>query len=197
MYYDDDLEKLNDLDNEEDTDREEFIRVLMVEPGKSPKPVELRRELSAMQEAVGGYIEVCYPYVDPVCLICNGEGKINGLEPNRSVYGEDGELLDLVFGPFFICDCSGDDFGSLSDTQIRKYSEIFADTEQAWADCFSVLYDFIHEADPDRIDLDPADKDLHAEPRRDPAEEYHVPMVTESSAFYWTDMNKAAGFDMQ
>lgn len=197
MYYDDDLDLLNDPDIEKETEEAETIRVLLVEPGKAPRPVEIRRELSAMQEAVGGYIEVCYPYMDPVCLICNEEGKINGLEPNRSVYGEDGEILDLIFGPFFICDCSGDDFGSLSDTQIRKYSEIFADTEQTWADCFSVLYDFIHEADPDRIELDPEDLKHHAASRRDPAEQYHVSMTTENSSYYWTDMNKAAGFDMQ
>ena len=29
--------------------------------------------------------------------------------------------MDIVFGPFFICDSSGEEFGSLSDEQAERY----------------------------------------------------------------------------
>ena len=33
------------------------------------------------------------------------------------------EILDIIAGPCFICDCSGDSFGSLSDEQLKRYQE--------------------------------------------------------------------------
>ena len=31
------------------------------------------------------------------------------------------EMLDIIFGPFFICDCSGEDYGSLNQEQIDRF----------------------------------------------------------------------------
>lgn len=39
-------------------------------------------------------------------------------EPGKQIY-------DVIAGTCFICDCSGENFGSLSDDQLRKYSEMF------------------------------------------------------------------------
>ena len=55
------------------------MRVLIVEPGKTPRQSEIRRKLSSMQEVVGGTIQVIYPFEDPVALVCNDEGKLMGL----------------------------------------------------------------------------------------------------------------------
>ena len=33
--------------------------------------------------------------------------------------------MDIIFGPFFICDCSGEEFGSLTDDQAKRYTEMF------------------------------------------------------------------------
>lgn len=55
------------------------MKVLMVEPGKAPYEAELDGSLGSMQEAVGGSIEGYYPYAEPVAIVCNDEGKINGL----------------------------------------------------------------------------------------------------------------------
>ena len=59
--------------------------------------------------------------------VCNEEGKINGLPLNRAVYADPnrGEMLDIIAGTFFICDCSGENFGSLSPEQLRRYTELF------------------------------------------------------------------------
>ena len=59
--------------------------------------------------------------------VCNEEGKINGLPLNRAIYAEPdrGEMLDIIAGTFFVCDCSGENFGSLSPDQLRRYTELF------------------------------------------------------------------------
>ena len=63
------------------------ISVLLVEPNKYPKMIEIDDTLEAMQEVVGGDIEEYMPFEDEVAIICNEEGKVNGLTPNRAVYG--------------------------------------------------------------------------------------------------------------
>ena len=67
----------------------EKITVLLVEPGKYPKPIEIEDTLEAMQEVVGGDIEEYMPFDDEVAIICNEEGKMNGSELNRAVYSKD------------------------------------------------------------------------------------------------------------
>lgn len=57
--------------------------------------------------------------------ICNDEGKFNGMRPCRAVYGEDQKVMDIIFGPFFICDGRGEDFGSLSEEQLKRFAELF------------------------------------------------------------------------
>ncbi len=76
------------------------MKVLMVEPGKTPYEAELDGSLKSMQEAVGGDIEGYYPYAEPVAIVCNDEGKINGLPLNRAIYNEDGEMIEIMAGTF-------------------------------------------------------------------------------------------------
>lgn len=54
------------------------ISVLLVEPNKYPKMIEIDDTLEAMQEVVGGDIEEYMPFEDEVAIICNEEGKVNG-----------------------------------------------------------------------------------------------------------------------
>lgn len=106
--------------------KEETINVIMLQPGKLAKAVEIDASLEGMQRAVGGgLIEAVYPFEEEVCLVCNEEGKINGMRPNRALYNEDHEMIDIICGPAFICDCSGENFGSLSDAQLEKYGKQF------------------------------------------------------------------------
>ena len=106
-------------------EEKDMILVVMCEPGKYAKVVEMGTELPDLQRAVDGLIETFYPFDEPVCIVCNDEGKYNGMKPNRAVYDNDGQMMDVIFGPFFICDCSGEDFASLSQEQIDKYMEQF------------------------------------------------------------------------
>ena len=70
------------------------MKVLMVEPGKSPYAAEIESGLKSLQAAVGGDIQAVYPYEDPVALICNEEGKLMGLPLNRALFDDDGHIYD-------------------------------------------------------------------------------------------------------
>lgn len=61
--------------------------------------------------------------------VCNDEGKYNGMRPCRAIYGEDREMMDIIFGPFFICDCSTPYFGSLNKEQLERYKKQFQNPE--------------------------------------------------------------------
>lgn len=110
-------------------DEKKPIRVVYVEPNKFARVIDLGTTLEEMQAAVGGDIEQFCPFDEKVAIVCNDEGKYNGMVPNRAVYGEDGEMMDIIFGAFFICDCSGEEFGSLSDEQIKRYTDKFRNPE--------------------------------------------------------------------
>ena len=107
-------------------EQREKIRVVYCEPGQLARITEIGTELANLQQAVGGgLIEPFYPFMEKVCIVCNDEGKFNGMRPCRAVYGEDGKMMDIIFGPFFICDCSGEEFASLSDEQLERYANQF------------------------------------------------------------------------
>ena len=105
--------------------KEETIRVVFLEPHKMASTVEVKNTLEDMQALVNGNIEPFYPFDEEVCIICNEEGKINGMEPNRAVYDDEHNMVDVVFGPCFICDCKGENFASLTEEQIERYTEMF------------------------------------------------------------------------
>ena len=111
---------------EEDMEREEKIKVVLLEPGKLAKVVEIDYTLENMQRLVGdGLIEPCYYFREQVCLVCNDEGKINGMSLNRAIYNDNKQLIDIVAGPAFICGINGPNFCSLSDEQIKRYKKQF------------------------------------------------------------------------
>ena len=104
---------------------ENRIRVVFVEPGRHATVKEIGTALPDLQAAVNGWIETFYPFEEEVCIVCDDEGKFDGALPNRAIRDVDGKIVDIIFGPFFICDCSGEEFGSLSDEQAQKYVEMF------------------------------------------------------------------------
>ena len=104
------------------------MRVLLVEPGKEPLSAEIGSGLSDMQAVVGGLIQAVYPFEEPVALVCNEEGKLEGVPPNRALrHPETGEVYDIVVGTFFLCAAPPDSehFESLSEDQLAKYHDYF------------------------------------------------------------------------
>ena len=114
----------------EATERDSTIAVLVVEPGKEPYVKEIDSGLESLQHEVGGYIEAIYPYEDPVALVCNEEGKLEGLPLNRALRDEDGDIYDVVAGTFLVVGLTDDSFGSLTVEQMQKFSDLFKVPEQ-------------------------------------------------------------------
>ena len=103
------------------------ITVLLVEPNKYPRMIEIEDSLEAMQAVVGGYIEEYMPFEDDVAIVCNEEGKMNGETLNRAIYSEDKEMVDIIAGKFFVCyaPIESENFLSLPENLVRKYEAKF------------------------------------------------------------------------
>lgn len=100
------------------------IRVIVKQPGQ---PLTLRwieDELERYQAVIGGYIEtVPLDGVPGIVLICNEEGKLRGLEPNV-ING-----ADVIVGPVIAARVSGEDFGSLTESDLETVIEALEDAD--------------------------------------------------------------------
>ena len=108
----------------------EKITVLVVETGEVPYVKEIDSGLESLQSEVDGWIEAIYPFDDPVAIICNEEGKLNGLPLNRAIISEEtGDAIDIIPGKFLVVGLTDDNFGSLTDEQIKTFSQKFRHPE--------------------------------------------------------------------
>jgi len=108
------------------------IKVVLIRPMEEAKIVEIDSGLKSMQETVGGLIECIQPFEETdIAIICNEEGKINGLDLNRSLKDEDGKIVDIIAGDFFICAARSDEenFAGLTEKEAQKYCEKFKSPE--------------------------------------------------------------------
>ena len=108
----------------------EKLTVLVVEPMKEPYVKEIDPGLHALQAEVGGDIAASYPFDDPVGLVLNDEGKLIGLDLNRSLRDAHGEIYDIVAGTFLVVGLGEESFTSLSPELAQKYMEHFKQPEQ-------------------------------------------------------------------
>ena len=109
--------------------KEKTIQVLKVEPHKLPEVVELPNKLEALQEAVSigcdyvGLIEIL-SLDERTCILCNEEGKLNGMEPNRRLG------CDVLCGVFYVTGQDREEnLTSLPDEAIEQYAERFLTPE--------------------------------------------------------------------
>lgn len=115
---------------EERAMKEKAITVLMVEPHKHPTVTTLTNDLDALQKAVSigaayqGLIEII-GIEENVCILCNEEGKLIGLEGNRR-FGR-----DILTGVFYVVGEDGEgDLTSLSSEKLEEYKERFWEPEE-------------------------------------------------------------------
>ena len=101
---------------------ESKIKALIIKPNEYPIVQKIENTLKSLQSIVGGFIE---PFgMEDAIAIVNEEGKILGLEPNRR-YGN-----DILVGNTIIVGDGEEDFISLTEEQIEKYSEMFHEPVQ-------------------------------------------------------------------
>ena len=98
------------------------IDILVVEPGKAPRPVTMPDTVEAAEAFLGGGAELgCY-LPQRVMLISREDGQ--GLAPNRRMPG-DGRC---VRGTFLLCGIpwEGSRLASLSPQQRKEFQNVFA-----------------------------------------------------------------------
>lgn len=139
----------------EETKAIEQMTVLMVEPGYAPYEKTIPNTLEAKQELVGGLITAIYPYEEMVAIVANDEGILLNMDFNRSVEGGYGG----VFGPFFVCGLTEDDFCSLPPDQMERFKKKFHKAE--------ILVGFCGN-EPVTLKVEPKQKVLNPEKQRKP-----------------------------
>lgn len=100
------------------------MRVVYVTPNNTPIDIKIKTDIKSLQNAVGGLIEPIYNY-DGTIIVGNDEAKLIGMKGNRRL-----ENGSVIAGPFFVCGDGGENFISLTDEQIEKYMNKFAEPEQ-------------------------------------------------------------------
>lgn len=104
-----------------------LIKVLYVEPHKTPYAAELENTARGMRRAVQGAIEHIYND-DGTVFVINDSNKINGMEGNRHIKD------DVISGPFFVAGDKGSALCSLTDIQLDRYATKFAEPEEISAE---------------------------------------------------------------
>ena len=102
---------------------------MVVEPGKNPYTKDISFSLESLQQQVGGYIQAVYPFKEPVALICNEEGKLEGLPLNRALKDDEGNIYDIVAGTFLIVGLGAEDFAPLSPELSAHFADFFKTPE--------------------------------------------------------------------
>ncbi len=105
------------------------MKVLVIEPQKTPYFKDIEHGLASLQREVKGCIEAVYPFDDDVCIICNEDGKLLKMDMNRALRDEDGDVCDIIVGTFLIVGLGEDEFIDLTPEQQYKYATMFETPE--------------------------------------------------------------------
>lgn len=112
------------------TNHADMLNILVLENEKAPYEAEIRSCYKAHSSVVKGLIEAVYfePMHDAV-VYCNEEFLLHDYKPNRLVGNT------LIHGTFFVVGNTQNEYGewdscSLTNEQISKYSEMFAEPIQ-------------------------------------------------------------------
>lgn len=114
---------------EKEIEKENTMEVLLVKPGQLAEMTVIKAGLSSMQEIVGGDIQAAYFFDEPVAVVCNEEGKMNGSELNRAVKDDNGNIIDIIAGTFFVCGLGDENFTSLQPEYKDKFEKMFKNPE--------------------------------------------------------------------
>lgn len=119
------FKKLPDFDSTQCAEMD-GLRMLMIQPHRTPIVTYVKDDLAALQRAVSdhceeSYIEYTYPFEDDCMILGNEEAKLNGMEGNRRLGN------GIYAGPIFVTRDDGiGGLCSLTEEQVQKYSEMFA-----------------------------------------------------------------------
>ena len=98
------------------------MKVIYKAPGCQPEPRDIPNTLEDLQAAVGGYIGGV-AFASDTMVICNKEGRLQGLPHNCRFLG-----VDFV-GPILIVGCDDEDFTDLKPEYFAPILEVLSHTE--------------------------------------------------------------------
>lgn len=102
---------------------QELNKIVYVEPNQKPYVSYIGKSLEAEQAAVCGLIELV-DNGDGTFIVCNEEAKYYCMPGNRRFdWG-------IIAGPFFVIGDDGENFRSLTDEEVDKYLQLFAEPEE-------------------------------------------------------------------
>ena len=101
-----------------------LFRIVYVEPHRPAYESDMEDSYEGESKAVKGMIELIYND-DGTILVGNDEAKIIGMEGNRHL--DNG--VSIIAGPFFVIGDDGEDFRSLTDEEVNKYVQKYAEPE--------------------------------------------------------------------
>lgn len=101
----------------------EYINILIVEPGKAPRPAIMQNTLEAAERIVGGTVQIgCFL---PQRVLILYQENTDSLIPNRPNPHRNGGIL---YGTFLLCGLPEDgiEFASLTPKQQKEFQDIFS-----------------------------------------------------------------------
>lgn len=102
---------------------EHEIDILVIEPGKPPRPARVDYSPETLSQIVGGELAMGCFLPQRVMLVYNEDASRQGLPPNR--YNP--FVKDCISGTFLLCGLSdGEGFCSLSPAQQAEFQRYFA-----------------------------------------------------------------------
>lgn len=104
------------------------IKGILVKAGEVPVVVEFNESLEALQQFVGGYIEMIQLTDDEdVDIVINEEGKLYGLPVNKYVIHE-GRIIDALMGDLIIVGANPDtgETVSVPESKIGRFMDLFS-----------------------------------------------------------------------
>lgn len=96
---------------------EEYINVIVKEPGKAPVEITIRNELAPLNDLVDGYIETVQWDARHV-LIVNEEGKLRHMECNFLMRN-----MDMIVGTVVWAGVDGEDLTSVAPGLLEEVAE--------------------------------------------------------------------------
>ena len=117
------------------------IGILVVEPGKAPRPETVNGTLEAVEGMLGGPAQLGCFLPQRVMLVSRQD--TDGLVPNRCMPGK----KEVIHGTFLLCGIpeEGNQFASLSNSQTEEFQATFAELGQ-FMEIGGALY-----SDPDDV----------------------------------------------